>query len=148
MKSAPASVRSKLKQGQPVTHLSETIPTASSAAGIPMSRWRLDPCPHFWTISSTAGNETSGKWHGEECGSRWGGPLSVVLPSMRSDQGGRRTLRGKGERSRRGGDWWKQNVTELTAHWKRRGGRQEKNSHIQAAHFLTNYCKTSLSPSF
>ena len=68
---------------------------------------------------------------------------------MRSVQREReRGKRGERERERGGADGGK-NATELTAQWEGRGERQgEKCSHIQAAHFLTNYCcKTSLSPS-
>lgn len=66
-----------------------------------------------------------------------GPPLNEVRSGIKTD-----TER-KGERGEGGGL-----MEAMTAHWKGRGDRQERSLHIQVAHFLTNYCKTSLSPCF
>lgn len=133
------------KDNDNLSPTSETIPTIilSSTARIPLSFHRLDPCPGIWKVLYSLRK-------GGRSGSSQGGPVrGPHLFSMRSVEREKETLTEKRERER-WGNRWKQNATELTAHWEGRGERQgERSLHIQAAHFLTNYCcKTSFSPSF
>lgn len=116
----------------------------SSSAGIPVSCHRLDPCPNIRKVSHCMCGLKKADCLGELKGLCQGGPVCGPPLNEVSSERKRDTERKEGERKRGGADGSKTQPNWLPTG---RGGEQgEKSSHIQAAHFLTNYpCKTSLS---
>lgn len=116
------------RQSQPVTHLRQTIPmiSLSSAADIPVSSHRLDPCPNICKVSLYMCGLKKADWLGELKGSCQGGPVCGPPLNEVSSERKRDTERKEGERKSGGTDGSKTQPNWLpTGRGREEGGREE-----------------------